>query len=331
MPFKTPSFWYDETQDSLKAKLLRPFGTLYGALNGARMRKRASYASSAAKVICIGNLTAGGGGKTPTAIAIGNLLGRDHSVYLTRGYGRSSNTADVVSTEHSAADAGDEALLLARHRPTIISADRVAGAKMAESHGAKLIIMDDGLQNPSLYKDLRLCVIDGPRGFGNLRCIPAGPLRQPLEIGLTQVDAFIVIGAPRDNIARLLPKGLPRFNARLVPQINALPENYKTIPYTAFCGIAQPEKFKESLTVIGIKSLSLDAFADHHSFTTTELNALMQKAKAQGGRLITTEKDFVRIPDGPWKDMLDVLPVILDFEDPIAVKTFIEQHLSSEV
>ncbi|MEC9235768.1 MAG: tetraacyldisaccharide 4'-kinase, partial [Pseudomonadota bacterium] len=101
--------------------------------------------------------------------------------------------------------------------------------------------------------------------------------------------------------------------------------------YTAFCGIAQPEKFKESLHEIGIKSLSLDAFADHHSFTAAELNALMQKAKVQGGRLITTEKDFVRIPEGPWKDMLDVLPVILDFEDPIAVKTFIEQHLSSEV
>lgn len=330
MPFKTPAYWYQPQQD-IKAKILRPIAAIYGAINGARMKKRPSYASAQAKVVCIGNLTAGGGGKTPTAIAISQLLGRDHSVFLTRGYGRKSNQADIVTTDHSVDDAGDEALLLARHRPTIISADRINGAKLAEQHGAKLIIMDDGLQNPYLYKDLRLCVIDGPRGFGNMHCIPAGPLRQPLEIGLTQVDAFIIIGDTIQSTMRLLPKSLPVFKAQLVPQIDKLPENFRTIPYTAFCGIAQPEKFKESLKEIGIKTLSVEPFADHYNFTVAELQNLYNKAKAQGGRLITTEKDFVRIPDGPWKDLLDVLPVILDFEDALAVKQFIDQHLSSDV
>lgn len=328
MSFKTPKFWYEDK--SLSATILSPISAIYGLLSGKRMRKRAEYASTA-KVICIGNLTAGGSGKTPTAIALKQLLGRSDSVYLSRGYGGQVKGPELVSMEHKANDVGDEPLLLAQKAPTIVSQDRIAGAKLAEAHQAKVIIMDDGLQNPKLFKDIRICVIDGPRGFGNMQCMPSGPLRQPLVMGLMEVDAFIIIGEMHKLQSKLLPKNIPVFNADIIPDIAALPKDYKDATYIAFSGIAHPAKFEKSIEDIGIKLQTSKHFADHHEYTVKELKALYTYAKDNNCRLITTEKDMMRIGDGPWLEYIDVLPITLKFKTEQKLKTFLEDNLSGEL
>ncbi len=328
MPLKTPSFWYK--QDCWQTKILRPFAHIYGYISKKRMTKRPSYAANS-KVICIGNLTAGGSGKTPTAIAIAKLVNNPSTVFLTRGYGGTIKTPEIVSAEHSADETGDEALLLSRIAPTLISRDRVEGAKLAEQHHAKLIIMDDGLQNPKLFKDIRLCVIDGPTAFGNMECIPAGPLRQPLATGLIHADAFIIIGDIDKKIEALLPKAAPRFEATIKAAPDILPDEYKLHQYVAFCGIAHPHKFINTLDEINANVVKTRAFSDHHKYTVKEMSALASFAERLDARLITTEKDFVRIPEGPWIDKIDVLPVRLRFKDENQVMAFLARHLAGEL
>lgn len=330
MSVKTPKFWY-KANPSWQSRLLKPIGLVYGSIATRRMKKRAKYASAKAKVLCIGNLTAGGGGKTPTAIALQQLLAHPDTVFLTRGYGGSIETPALVSAEHSYKETGDEALLLAHHKPTIISQDRIAGAKYAEQHNASLIIMDDGLQNPSLFKDVRICVIDGPRGFGNQNCIPAGPLRQNLQKGLEQIDLFIIIGEADKNLINGLPKATPRFHAQIAEDTSPLPQNYKEQNYIAFSGLAQPDKFVQSLKKCGIKMQYHCDFGDHHAYSEKELEALFNRAQKDNARLITTEKDYVRIQGGPWKDHIDVLPISLAFDKPDTLKKFLLDELSGEL
>lgn len=312
------------------AGLLSPISYIYGHITGKRMRKRPSYASTS-KVICIGNLTAGGTGKTPTAIAIKQLIPQKGAVYLSRGYGGKIEGPELVTQEHTHKDVGDEPQLLARYAPTIISSDRIKGAKLAEEHGAKYIIMDDGLQNPHLFKDIRICVIDGPRGFGNMQCMPSGPLRQPLALGLLEVDAFVIIGQLENHYKKLLPKATPVFEAKVTPYLAALPDSYKENNYIAFCGIGYPEKFKATLESIKLNLKDFKAFSDHHNYTSAELSVLSKYAAENNCRLITTEKDFVRIGDGPWKSHIDVLPISLKFKAEKQLISFLEERLSGEL
>tara|TARA_R110002126_G_scaffold13118_1_gene56233 strand:- start:470760 stop:471746 length:987 start_codon:yes stop_codon:yes gene_type:complete len=328
MTFKTPLFWYK--QDCWQTNALRPLARIYGYISKKRMAKRPSYAAQC-KVICVGNLTAGGGGKTPTAIALAKLANVPHTVFLTRGYGGNIKGPEIVSAAHKASDAGDEPLLLSRIAPTLISRDRVAGAKFAEQHQTKLLIMDDGLQNPKLFKDLRICVVDGPTAFGNMECIPAGPLRQPLAAGLTHVDAFIIIGDLDKKVEALLPKAVPRFDAIIEVEPDALPDEYKLHEYVAFCGIAHPHKFINTLDSINANIVKTRAFSDHHKYTEKEMHALAAFAERLDARLITTEKDFVRIPEGPWMDKIDVLPIRLKFQDSDKVSRFLQHSLSGEL
>jgi tetraacyldisaccharide 4'-kinase len=325
MSFKTPSFWYQ--QSSWQSQWLAPFAALYGVVSAQRLKKRARYVSDA-KVICIGNLTAGGSGKTPVALALKELLGGKDAVYLSRGYGGSLQGPTLVSIDHSADQVGDEPMLLARAAPTIIAKDRIKGAKLAEDHHASLIIMDDGFQNPSLFKDLRICVIDGASGFGNMKCIPAGPLRQPLALGLVHADIFIVIGTLDENVKRLLPKGTPLFEASIEADISALPADYKNNSYVAFSGIAHPIKFENTLKDIGAHVIKSSHFADHHAYSAKELTILMDYAKSESCRLITTEKDAVKIPDGPWMDYIDVLPIKLKFKAESKLRILLERELA---
>ena len=325
MRLKTPSFWYDDPAGA-KAAALLPLSALYLAGHKIHQAAIRPYKSSL-PVICVGNLTAGGSGKTPAALALMKIVREKNLAarpcFLSRGYGGALKGPVLVEpARHDAAQAGDEPLLLARQAPVIIGADRAEGAKFAERNGHDLIVMDDGLQNPSLAKTLRIVVIDGAGGFGNGRPLPAGPLRQPLKAGLEKADAFIFIGDDRRNVTPLLPQGKPVFKARL-----KIPRNWRPPdkPCIAFCGLGRPEKFRNTLLETGVSLAGWHVFPDHCQYKKGDLEKLDRESAESGARLITTEKDAQRLPrDFPWKVPPDVLPVHLEWEDESAITAFLK-------
>lgn len=327
MPPKTPRFWADPT--SRVAALLSPLSALYAAGRRFHQSTRRTYRSTL-PVVCIGNIVAGGSGKTPTVIALVHLI-RESSLFqtpcvLTRGYGGALTGPTLVDLDHhAAADVGDEALLLAHHAPVIVSHDRVAGAKLAELSGADIIIMDDGFQNPSLHKTLSILVIDAAYGLGNGRQIPAGPLRESLAAALRRADAVLAITPPNgtatDGPWNNTQK--PVLRAQLMPAATIDP----TIPLMAFAGLGRPEKFFETLSAFGAKVISTHAFADHHPYTDADLAPLAAQAEEKKATLITTEKDYVRLPPA-YRDKVAVLPVELRFQSPDDVLNLLRQKVS---
>jgi tetraacyldisaccharide 4'-kinase len=300
---RAPEFW--KTKGPL-ALLLTPLGWLYGASVAKKARDAAPYKSSA-RVICVGNLTAGGSGKTPVAMAVAeSLIARGKKVFfLTRGYGGSE--AGPVLVKNQSADAvGDEALLLARIAPTIVSRDRAAGAKLAESQGAEVIVMDDGHQNFSLAKDVSLVVVDGAAGFGNGLMIPAGPLREAVAQGLARADAVIVVGNGETDLGGFAG---PVLHADLEAQGAA----FAGKRVFAFAGIGRPEKFVETLQASGAIVTGTQFFADHHPYSETEIASLRRWAVDAG--LVTTEKDFVRL-ESNLAAGIEYLPVVARFDAP---------------
>ena len=314
---RAPDFW---KWRGPAAALLAPLGALHGASVAWKARHARPHRSSA-RVICIGNLTAGGSGKTPVALAIGaRLQAREHQVFfLTRGYGGRERGPAMVLASHDAARVGDEALLLARSAPTVVARDRAAGAAYAIAHGAAIIVMDDGHQNFNLAKDLSIVVVDGETGFGNGLMIPAGPLRESVTQGLARADAVIVMG---DGDPDLKNYAKPIFRSHLVPESDAL--NGQRV--FAFAGIGRPEKFVASLEAAGAIVTGTHFFADHHFFRGGEIAAL--RVRADGACLVTTEKDFIRLCD---KDRagVSVLPVRAAFENEAALDRLLHRLLDS--
>jgi tetraacyldisaccharide 4'-kinase len=295
---REPAFWWQPH----RGILLAPLGALYGAV--ARHRMEAQGANAGVPVICLGNLTVGGAGKTPAALAVAHLLLAAHErpFFLSRGYGgRLAGPARVDPTFHHAADVGDEALMLARLAPTIVARDRVAGAKTARLGGASVIVMDDGFQNPSLAKDAAIVLVEGPRGVGNGRIIPAGPLRAPLEFQLTKAQVLVVVGSA-EGATKVIETarrcGIAIFHGRLEPDRSSLAAlgGRKVL---AFAGIGNPDKFFTTLAEAGVAVGRREGFADHHRYTAAEANALMERADTEGLVLITTEKDHVRLAGDP--------------------------------
>ena len=285
---------------------------------------QAARASAGVPVICLGNLTVGGAGKTPAAIAVAQLLHAAHErpFFLSRGYGgQLAGPVRVNPAIHRAADVGDEPLLLARLAPTVVARDRVAGAKFAQFAGASVIVMDDGLQNPSLAKDLTIIVVDGRRGIGNGHIIPAGPLRAPLGIA-----ARPRAGADRRRCRRTARRpsstprrrGLPIFHARLEPDRSVIAAIGRR-KVLAFAGIGDPEKFFATLTAAGIDVAERAGFPDHHRYTAAEARDLIARAQAENLMLVTTEKDLVRLSGEPQLEALaarsSALPVRLVIEE----------------
>lgn len=315
---KTPAFWYKKNL-TLPAVFLIPFSWLY--LAGKRLRDLAYRKRHKAgiPVICIGNLTAGGSGKTPVAIAIMKLLAdeklAEKPCFLSRGYGgRKKGPAFVDHHKDSFRDVGDEPLLLARHGTTIISRNRADGAIMAEKHGADMIVMDDGLQNLTLEKDLCLTVIDGASGLGNRLVIPAGPLREKTATGFKKSDAFIIAGDDTAGIQKLLPPEKPVIRARL-----SVPADWiaaKNVSYIAFCGLGRPEKFRKTIEAQGLKIAGWHEFPDHHVFLKRDLKKLDDEALSKDARLLTTEKDAMRIPsEFKFKSPIDSMPVRIEWDN----------------
>jgi tetraacyldisaccharide 4'-kinase len=320
---REPAFWWKPG----RGFLLSPFSVVYGTVAWLRMRSRGR--SAGVPVICLGNLTVGGGGKTPTALAAARILLAAHTrpSFLSRGYGgRLGGPVLVNPSEHSAADVGDEPLLLARLAPTIVARDRVAGAEAARTNGASVIVMDDGFQNPSLKKDLAIIVVDGRRGIGNRHMIPAGPLRAPLRAQLKRAHALLVVG-PADGAAPVIKLAvrhrLAVFHGRLEPdrQTLAALSGRKVL---AFAGIADPEKFFATLADAGVVVAERRSFADHHRYTAIEARMLMARADDKNLVLITTEKDHVRLTGNPKLAELAartlVLPVRLVIEEEDAFR-----------
>jgi tetraacyldisaccharide 4'-kinase len=315
---REPAFWWRPGTGAL----LSPLGAIYGAVAALRMRSRGRQAG--VPVICVGNLTVGGAGKTPAALAVAQLLHAAHErpFFLSRGYsGRLAGPVRVNPALHRAADVGDEPMLLARLAPTIVARDRVAGAALARFAGASVIVMDDGLQNPSLAKDLPLVLVDGRRGIGNGRVIPAGPLRAPLKPQLDRVQALVVIGVPEGAgslLDRAQRRGMTVFHGRLEPD-RAVVDAIGRRKVLAFAGIADPAKFFATLLAAGIDIADRAAFADHHRYSAAEALDLIARAKANNLMLVTTEKDLVRLTGAPQLEELaahaSALPVRLVIEE----------------
>jgi tetraacyldisaccharide 4'-kinase len=314
-----PRFWAMR-QPNWLARLLSPIGAIYGAATARRMAWPGSRVP--APVVCVGNFVVGGAGKTPTAIAVAKLLqaSGERVAFLSRGYGGAARTdpLQVEISTHRARLVGDEPLLLARFAPCFVGWDRVAAAKAAIEAGAMTLIMDDGLQNPSLTKNVRFAVVDAGTLLGNGLCLPAGPLRAPIAAQLPFVDALIAIGGGAETTSRLraITPEKPIFRAQLQPDAVAAAKLVGS-SVLAFCGIAQPEKFFGSLTNLGARVAVKRVFADHHIFTPGEIDALIAEAGARGLTLVTTEKDHVRISAAQAPGIL-TLPVTLRFDAPDA-------------
>jgi tetraacyldisaccharide 4'-kinase len=320
---RDPAFWWVER--SAAAALLSPAAACYGAVAAWRMARPGRKAP--APVVCVGNFTVGGAGKTPTAIALARLLvAAGHApFFLSRGYGGRTAGPVRVALQH-ADEIGDEPLLLGRVAPTIVARDRPAGAIAAADGGADVIIMDDGLQNASLAKDLAIAVVDGRRGIGNGYVFPAGPLRAPLEAQLDHIDAVLLAG-PADRavdrtIAAAQTRGLPVLHGELQPDADAVAA-LAGKPVLAFAGIADPNKFFATLEACGIPAAVRMPFPDHHRYAAGEMAALVDHARRDGLTLVTTEKDMVRMGGDPAAWALirrtAVLPVTLVFRDEAAV------------
>jgi len=328
-----PDFWW--RSPGLLSTALAPFGAIYGAVTGARLKIGGERAR--VPVICVGDPTIGGAGKTPTAISIAKLLmSQDERPYfVTRGYGGKSRGPLLVSTaEHSAEDVGDEPLLLSRTAPTVVSADRVAGAELAARSGASVVILDDGFQNPALEKDFSLLVIDCASGVGNKRVFPAGPLRAPLIAQIERTQAIILIGkgAPGRHVMEIArTRGATILSAHIKPR----PEIARTLSkkrVLAFAGIGHPEKFFQMLEDIGAKIVERRAFTDHHFYSAAEARDLLAHAKKHHLILVTTEKDQMRNSKNPALEDLTAesrtLPIMLEFEDEEHLKSLITETLS---
>ena len=295
---REPAFWWQPGRGGL----LRPLAGIYGAVAARRMNSPGR--SVGVPVICLGNLTVGGAGKTPAALAVARLLlaAHAHPYFLSRGYGgRLRGPVQVDAAIHSAADVGDEPLLLARLAPTIVARDRFEGAQSARVSGAGVIVMDDGFQNPSLVKDLAILVVDGRRGIGNGRVIPAGPLRAPLDVQVAHAQAMIIVGPPAGAAAAIdaaRRHNAAVFHARLEPDQATLAALGQR-KVLAFAGIGDPEKFFATLAGAGIAVAERVSFPDHHRYKAAEAQALTARAKAENLLLLTTEKDLVRLSGDP--------------------------------
>lgn len=320
---RAPDFWYRNDTGREAAPVLRallaPLSSLY-AWVGARRIATATPVRVSARVICVGNLTMGGAGKTPISRAVRAALGEGAHT-LSRGYGGRLKGPHRVDPSDSPSDVGDEPLLHAADGPAWIARDRVAGAQAAIAAGAKALIMDDGFQNPSLAKDLSLVVFDAGAGIGNGRIFPTGPLREPVALGLSRADAVVIVRAG-EGAERARPTYLGDFAGPVFDAWLAAPPA-PSGALLAFAGIARPEKFFDTVKAAGGALIDGASFPDHHPFTEAELASLARHAAHHDAALITTEKDAVRLPP-QWRERVAVLPVTAQFADPVGFAALVK-------
>ena len=327
-----PNFWYNSPQrPGFSARILAPLGQIYGFATAWRVARPATL-SPRCPVICIGNLNAGGTGKTPTVIALLNMLiaaGRNPHV-LSKGYGGTlTGPIRVDPAQHRAEESGDEPLLLAAFAPTWVAKSRSAGVKAAQQAGADVILLDDGFQDPSIKKTVSIVVVDAALCFGNGRCIPAGPLRETIPNGLRRADIILSIGeqAAQTIFAKTWGHIVPcrHFTAQLSPLQTGL--DWSEGRYFAFAGIGQPEKFFTTIKRLGAHIVGTQPLGDHQILTPALLKRLQNQAQALDAQLVTTEKDAVRLPQAFKRDILTV-PVRLEISELDALQGYLLNALN---
>lgn len=321
---KAPSFWY--RKKGLLSLLLSPLGQLYRTGSMIRRATAKPY-QSIAPIICVGNIVAGGAGKTPTCLALRKLLFKRNPsmklVFVTRGYGGTEKgPLRVDPAKHTAKEVGDEALLLSRTAPCWIGQDRAATIKQAEKE-AGLIVMDDGMQNPNVIPDINLLVVDGAVGFGNQQLIPAGPLRETLNDAFSRINAIIMIGEDATQAAAYL--GKPVIKATTRPGLSASFMNKPKV--FAFAGIGRPQKFFDSCREAGLNLMQTRSFPDHHPYSEDEVQEMIELAVKENLTLITTTKDHVRIPE-LYRTQVNVLEIEMVFEDEAGLVNLVSQAIA---
>jgi tetraacyldisaccharide 4'-kinase len=316
-----PDFWrFGQTPP----KALVPLSRLWARATARRVARSGWVAP--VPVICCGNAGLGGAGKTPLALDLARRLARRglRVGFLSRGYGgRLRGPLLVDAARHSAADVGDEPLLLARQAPVWIGADRVLTARLAIAQGCNVLVMDDGLQNPGLAKTLSLMVVDGGTGFGNGFVMPAGPLRETPEEAARRCHASVMIGVDTTDAASRAAQ--PVLLARLAAPKIVLPSRL-----VAFAGIGRPEKFFATLASIGHTPHAALPFPDHHRYTTRDLRRVFSKARRHDAALITTEKDHVRLP-AALRERILTLPIALVWQDEATIEALLDRMLQDHM
>ena len=319
---KTPIFWYKEK--SILGLLLSPIGWLYNAISQFR-HQLSTPSTSDIPVLCIGNLTIGGSGKTPVAISLCEILKAHGKVphFVSRGYGGTYKEVllQVDPSIHPPGLVGDEPFLLASHAPTWVTQSRTKAIAAAQDAGADIVILDDGFQNPSVTKDFSIVVIDGPNGFGNGHVFPAGPLREKIVDGLRRANIAVVLGkgSPLKN------KSIPIISAEIKPKNHQL--NGKKV--VAFAGIGIPKKFFTTLENEGAIIVREIAFPDHHTYTQKDEKYLLAEAKTQETILVTTQKDFVKLSPS-FKKKVTFLEIYIDWENEQSLITHLESLLNGK-
>jgi len=333
MKLATPRWWYvkDGAPAPLVRGLLGPVSAIWAWATARRIRRGRPY-DPGVPVICVGGLTIGGTGKTPVARALLQRLAGQGAFGLTRGYGGRLPGPLRVSPDHTAAEVGDEPLLLARDAPVVVARDRAAGARLAVSEGAQILVLDDGHQNPALQKTLSIVVVDGETRnnewpFGDGAVFPSGPMREPLATGLARADAVVV----------LLPADLAEPDPRLVAQLASRPVLIARLrptapppagPQLGFAGVAKPWKVERALKAAGCELVDFAPFPDHGAYDAGTLSFLADRAKSLGAGLVTTEKDWVRLPT-KWRERVAAWPVEAAFEDEAALEALLRPHCPS--
>jgi tetraacyldisaccharide 4'-kinase len=327
---RAPRFWHEAPGPLAYA--LMPIGIVYGIATAHRMRGTGRKLE--VPVICVGNFTAGGTGKTPVVAALADWLKASgkRPVIVSRGYGgHASGPISVDPARHAAAETGDEPLMLARHHRVVVSRDRAAGCMAAIAAGAEVLVLDDGLQNPAVQKDMTIAVVDGSTGIGNGFCIPAGPLRAPLPAQWPFVSDLVVMGSgpPGDALADMArERGLAVHRARLEPDPAGV-SGLRGKRVFGFAGIGRPAKFRETLVTCGATLAGFQDFGDHHAFSRAELAALASEAQRLNARPVTTEKDLARIgaeaAAAAFSGKLATLPVRAVFTDDDSLREKVER------